>query len=150
MSAVYGVLYSLCHLTLKNRLEVEAEYKAMVTKQRFSAMILHKLIQKICNGSTAVVVEDIISSMLEGLCNFMLVKWEDYATLPKYLEASEHKYQVLKETGFELALGMIRNSYIEELSSRGETESPVYKALEGWKDAASEVDLDKRKIREEL
>ena len=42
--------------------------------------------------ATAVVVEDVIGSVIKGLFNFMLVRLEDFPTLPKYLEASEHKY----------------------------------------------------------
>ena len=55
LSAVYGVLHSLCNFTLKNRLEEEADYRAIVLKQRLNAMVFHKLVRKTCNGSTVVV-----------------------------------------------------------------------------------------------
>ena len=116
-------------------------------KKRFNAMVLHKLIRKMCNGSTVLVEEDVVGIMIEGFHNFMMVTWEDYATLPSYLKASEHEYQVLRETGFELTSYAVRHLHLNELMSRRETESGTCKALEGWKNEAND---DKDKTMKDL
>ena len=138
VSAVYGALHSMYHLTLNNRLEAEANHKEMVLKTRFNSIVLHKLIRKACNGSIVVVAENVVGRMIECLHNYMLMRWEDYDTLPKYLEASEHKCKVLRETRCELAPESVRVSHINELMDREEIESGACKVLEGWNNATND------------
>ena len=56
------LLELICHVSLQNRLEAERECQQMMSRNLFSAMILHKLIKKICNGSTYVEVDDVIGN----------------------------------------------------------------------------------------
>ena len=77
-----------------------------------------ELVKKNCNGSASVVANDVIGNLMESLYNYMLIKGDDYQTLPKYLEATEHRYEVLKETGFSLASESLRDAYMEEEQRR--------------------------------
>ena len=49
LAAVYGILETLCHISLRSRLKVELEYQKMMKDNLFSAITLCKLICKICN-----------------------------------------------------------------------------------------------------
>jgi len=89
LSSAYGDLFSICDVTLRNRLEAEPEYMGMVEDGGYNVMILHKLVRKICNGSATVVVDDVTGNMLKAMYNFMLIKGDNYLTLAKYLEASK-------------------------------------------------------------
>ena len=57
-------------MSLKRRLELELEYNIMVQQDEYDATILCKLIRKVCYESTPVVVDDIVSTVLEALCNY--------------------------------------------------------------------------------
>ena len=72
----------------------------MVKKNRFYAMKLCHLVKKIMNGSTAVVVKDIMGNMVEALFNFMLIRVDECEEILKYLKAFEYKSKVLNGIGF--------------------------------------------------
>ena len=55
LSAVYGVMYSMCRDSLRSHLIVEPDYQSMVSQKRFNSMTLCRLVRKICNGSTSMV-----------------------------------------------------------------------------------------------
>ena len=64
-------------MSLKNQLET-------------NAMMFHQLIRKICNSSTALVIENVIGITLELLHSYILNKGDEYNSLLKYLETSYH------------------------------------------------------------
>ena len=47
LSSVHGIVYSLCDISVRNRLEAETEYKDMIKKKRHDAIVLHKLLKRI-------------------------------------------------------------------------------------------------------
>ena len=65
-------------------------------------MFLCKLIKKICNGSTSVVVEYVLGNLVEDFHRFTLILGDEYDTLHKYMEASQHEFEVLKMAGFDV------------------------------------------------
>ena len=93
----------------------------------FSAITLYKLIHKICNGSTFVVVEDVIGNAVESLYSVILLKGEDFLSLPKYLEATTQKYKCFEQVGCKFATERIRDAYLEELLNRGENIILIFK-----------------------
>ena len=103
----------------------------MEEKNRWDAMKLYKLVKKNCNGSTVVVVDDVIGNLIEGIFNFVLIRGDDYDALPQYLKAYEHKYEVLCKAGYGLGNDKLRDLHMGELTSRGKEDSKVYKALKG-------------------
>ena len=135
LATVQGVLFGLCNVSLQNRIEAEPEYQLMVKRNRFCTMKLHDLVKKVMNGSTAVVVEDVIGNMIEAMFNFMLIRAEEYEALPKYLQAFEHRFEVLTSAGFNLADEKLRDMHMNELQSCGQGGTEVHKALVGWKSA---------------
>ena len=102
-SAAHGALHSICDLSLRNKLEAEPEYQDIVKDKQCCAMKLLGLVQKIMNGSTYVVVDDAVGSLVESLHNVLLIRGDDFDSLPKYLEASEHRHAALDGDGFEVA-----------------------------------------------
>ena len=80
-------------------------------------MTLHKLVKKICNGSTSTVEEDALGKIMEFPHNFLLVRGNDYESLPKYLKAVNHRCSMLKESGFDLATDNLRDDFMAELLS---------------------------------
>jgi len=154
LSFVYGILYSLCHVSLRNKLEVDSGYQKMVSTKRFNAIVLYQRMRKICNGSTSVVGEDVLGNLMESLYNFLLIKGDDHESLWHYRETLAHRYSILKESGFDLATDNLRDECMDELLSRGRSESMLYKRLLGWKKAsadgsdATDINLGKEALME--
>lgn len=110
---------SVYKVSLKSRLEGELEYQTIVVSNRYYIMRLHSLVKKNCNGSTNVVVDDIIGNLVESLYGIILMRGDDYTSFSKYLEALIHKYQVLSEAHFNIAILELRDTYLLELDNRG-------------------------------
>ena len=76
--AVYSVLYSHCHISLRNYIENEPEYQVMKIKKRFDTINLFKLVNKNCNDLMTVVTSENVGNLIEALYNYMQVRVEDY------------------------------------------------------------------------
>ena len=103
--------------------------------KRCCAMKLWELVKKCCNGSTCVVVDDVIGNLLETMCNTLLIRGDNFASLPKYLKATEQRHKMLTETGFEVASEKLHDNFMAELVNRGQEEGKLHLKLKGWKDA---------------
>ena len=90
-------------------------------------IVLYKLIEKLCNRSKAIVDGDIMGNLIESLYNFLLIGDDNYDCLVDYHEASEHRYRVLKNTGFDFVEDSLRNAYITELLSHKKSKLVLYK-----------------------
>ena len=99
ISTAHGILCSICDVGLKGRLEAEPEFQKMCKTKRHCAMNLYAMVKKTCNGSTYVVVDDVVGKMLEYLHNVFLIRCNDCITLLKYHEAAQHRFKVLEEAG---------------------------------------------------
>ena len=122
-----GILDTLCHISLYSCLEAEPEYQNMIKDNLFNTITLHKLVLKICNRSTFVVVEDVIGNALESIYLVMLLKGENFPSLSKYLEATIQRYKCFEQAGCEFATDQIRDTYLEALLSCREDDSLVFK-----------------------
>ena len=60
-----------------------------------------------------------MASMVEVLHNFILIKGDDFTSLSKHLESSEQRFDIIKQSYFEVASAGIRDSRMNELVSRG-------------------------------
>ena len=87
----------------------------IVEDDMHNVTILHNLIRKVCSGSTSVVVDDVVGTVLKVLCNFLLNHEDNNDSLPKYMESSDYKFEVLKAAGFSFTTTTIRDSYNTEL-----------------------------------
>ena len=83
LSTVYGVLCSICDIRLRNRMEAEPKYQDMLKTKRYCAIKLLDLVRKMCNGSTCVIVDDVIGNLIESLCNVVLIRGDDFKSLPR-------------------------------------------------------------------
>ena len=137
LSTVYGTLMSVCDISLRSRLESEPEYQVMVQSNRYCAMKLYSLVKRNCNGSTYVMVDDVMGNLIEALYSVLLIRGDEYPNLPKYLEASDHKFVVLREALFDIANEELRDAYMTELDNRGQQSSGAYTKLKAWKDAGN-------------
>jgi len=100
---LFEVLKSLCYISLRRCLETELEYKMIIEDNQHDVTVLCNLIRKVCSGSISVIIDDIIGTILEALYNYLLNRAKDHELLPKYLEASDHKFEILKSTRFTFA-----------------------------------------------
>ena len=98
----------------------------MVEEDGYDVIVLYRLVKKICNWSSYVVVNDVLNNVLEAMHNFMLVKGDEYLSLPKYLEAAKQRFDVLKESDFDMASEGLRDVYMAEMKSRGNIASDLY------------------------
>ena len=83
LATVCVTLFSTCHLRLRTRFEEESEYQEMITDEIEDAMKLHEIVRKICNGSTGVVKDDVMGSMIESLYSLLYLRGEDCDSLSK-------------------------------------------------------------------
>ena len=88
-------------------------------------------------------MDDVVGNLLETMYDAMLIRGDDYPSLPKYLEASAHRNDVLEEAGFGVANPKFRDAFMRELMDRRQGTSKLYLALKGWKEATPEVKLEK-------
>ena len=93
-------MHALFHASLQNQLKVEAEFQLMISANRCDVMVLYQLIKRICDGSTHVIVEDVLGNLADTLHNFSLIQGEEYDTLQKHMEDSQYRFEVLKMAGF--------------------------------------------------
>ena len=49
----------------------------------------------------------------------MMIRGEELGSLANYLEASDHLFELLKQTGFDLVSEGLRHECIKELANRG-------------------------------
>ena len=87
--SAYSILYSICYVSLHNRLKAEPDYQAMIVSHRYDMIVLYQLIRKIYNGLTSIVVDNMLGNIIESLYSFMLEHGDDYSLLTKYMKASE-------------------------------------------------------------
>ena len=97
-----SVLHSMCDVILRIQLETKRLCQEMVKERHYCEMKLHMLIRKNCNGSTCVVVDGIIGTRLESMCSMMMIRVDEYDSLPKFLEVTENKCQAVREFQFGL------------------------------------------------
>ena len=100
------------------------------------------LIKKICNGSTYAVNEDIVGKFLELLYSALLVRGNDFSSLLKYIEASEHRYCILEEARFGVANPKFRDAQMKELEDYRQYTSKLYIDLNGQKVAKPDSTRD--------
>ena len=84
-------------------MEAKPEYETMVVTKYYCAMRLMGLMKKMCDSSTFVVVDNVVNNLLEAMCNSLLIHGDNFPSLLKCLDASEHQCKVLKEAGFDVA-----------------------------------------------
>ena len=89
-------------------------------------IVLCRLVKKIYNGSSYVVVNNVLGNVLEAMHNFMLIKGDKYLSMLKYLEAVKQRFNILKELGFNIASEGLRDVCIAEIKSRGNMSSDLY------------------------
>ena len=84
------------------------------------------MIKKVWSGSTSVIVDDIVDNILEALFNYLCNQDEDHKSLLKFMESSDHKFEVLKVIGFTFTIEEICESYLMELRNQKQENSVVY------------------------
>ena len=124
--AVYSNLFTICSASLQNRLESEPEYQVIVQEDGYGMIVLYKLVKKICNGSSYIVVNNMLGNVLEAMYNFIFIKDDKYLLLVKYLEIAKQQFDVLKESGFNMASKELRDAYIAEIKSCRNITSDLY------------------------
>ena len=65
------------------------KYQEIVKIHKYDTMILHDMIKKICNGSTAALVDDLLGNAVEVSCSYSHLRGDEYEIFSKYMEASE-------------------------------------------------------------
>ena len=58
---------------MQNKLEAEPDYQVMVKSQQYDAIKLYQLVKQISNGSTVVVVDDVMGKLIEAMFNFLYI-----------------------------------------------------------------------------
>ena len=89
-------------------------------------MKLHQMIRKNGNGSAHVVTDNVIGTMLESMYSMMMIRGDECDTLPKYLEATENRCQVAKESNLDMANERLRDEYMAELENRDQNGSTTH------------------------
>ena len=114
----------------------------MCNTKRHCAINLHNLVKKICNDSTYVVVDDVVGNMLESLHSVFLIRGDDHTSLPKCLEVSQHRFEVLEESGFNMVSPIFRDACMDDLNNCGQSTVKVCQDLNLWKEAQNNGTFD--------
>ena len=102
----------------------------MVKSNWYKAIKLYKLVQKNYNGSTSIVVEDVLGNIVESLYNLVLIRRDNYTSLLIYLEVSKYRTEVLEELGFNIVGSELWNKYINKLDNHSLTSRDIYRKFE--------------------
>ena len=73
-----------------------------------------------------------IENLLEDLHNFTLIRGDEYDALSKKMEASQHRFEVQKMTGFDMETSTPTDSYVDELHSRKHEGSELHEKMKAW------------------
>ena len=119
LATSYAILLGLFDDSLKSWLVEVLDFQNMVRSRGFCIMKSFHLTKKVCNGSSGMMVEDVAGNVVEATCNMLFVKGDDCPCLPKQLEVSNEKCEVLEGTFFGIGNIRFRDSYLSELESRG-------------------------------
>ena len=156
LSSACGILHAMCGMCLKGRLEDELERQKMYKTKRFCAIKLHDIVKNVCNSSTHVVVDDVVGNMLESLNNVCIIRGNDFRLLPKCLDSTQHRFEVLEEAVFDMASPKFRDECMDEFDNRGQSKCKVHQALKIWKEEPSndtcddEISVGKKVLTEVL
>ena len=80
-----------------------------------------------------------LGNFVEALCDFVLIRGEEHYALPKCMEVSQNRYEVLKMVGFEMATKELRDTYMQELRSREQDRTTIYARLLAWSNETNEA-----------
>ena len=61
-------------------------------------------------------MDNVIGSIVEALHNFILLRGDDYDTLPNHMEASDQRYSTLGETGFRFITDGAHDGHVADFS----------------------------------
>ena len=110
----------------------------MLSKNRHHAVVLFRLIKNACNVSSNVIVEGVLGNLAEALLKFSLIQVYEHYPLPRFIEASHHRFEVLKITGFDVVSLELRFNCMEELLSRGNCGSMLCQKLWACRNAGED------------
>ena len=68
-----------------------------------------------------VAVDYVVRNLSELILNMIPIRGEEHASLPKYLEDSDYRYEGLNEAGVEIANINFRNVCILKMDNRGQS-----------------------------
>ena len=103
----------------------------MVARSLLNAMMLYELMKKIRNGSTYVIVNDEMGSVIEKMFSLLILRGDDCPSLHTHLEASEEMCDCFKQAGCKCEITQLRDACAQELHVRGKHESLACKPLIG-------------------
>ena len=90
-----------------------------MNQKRYNSIVLYQLVKKICNRLTTITGKDVIENFIEALCNIVLIRGDEYNSVPKYLETSKYRFEVLSQIEIDLTLEALYDTYIRDLIYRG-------------------------------
>ena len=135
VSTACSILCSIFHLSIRNLIETELEHQAIVKNNRFDKIKLFQLVRNNYNKSSAVVIGNVIGNLIKILNNWTLVRGEEYEFLGKCMEASNHKNEVLEQSGFSITKVELMDLVTQELTSNNKTNDILCKTLVSWSNA---------------
>ena len=89
-------------------------------------MKFYQLVKKNYNRSTNIIINNMIGNLLEILHSIVLIRGNNYLSLPKYLEVSKYQYGFLEEAHLEL---LIQSYIIPICYSWKIMRRPVYQSI---------------------
>ena len=76
VSTVCGVMHGLCDAGLRNRIEMKPPHQVMTKNNWHCTIVLCGLVKNNCNGSTSVVIDNVLGNLIEVLLNDALIRGE--------------------------------------------------------------------------
>ena len=131
LNMICSLLWSLCHVTLRNKISVDKDYLAM---RKGNAGELYRIISTICNGSNS--VDHPLRSGLETMMSILCIQGDRFPCRSSYHESFVLRAEAAENGGWCMATEATRDAYITDLQEKGNTSSALYKALSKWQSGA--------------
>ena len=136
LNMICSLLWSLCHVTLMNKIGVDKDYLAM---RNGNAGELYRIIGAICNGSNS--VDHPLRSGMETMFRILCIRGDDFTSRSSYYESFVIRAEAAEKEGWCMGTESLRNAYMIDLHKKGKSAGVLYIALFKWNEGADESSI---------
>jgi len=133
---IFSLLWSLCHVTLTDKIGVDPDYVAM---KEGNAGELYRIIGVICNGSNS--VDHPLRSGMETMFRILCIRGDDFTSRSSYYESFVIRAEAAEKEGWCMGTESLRNAYMIDLHKKGKKAGVLYIALFKWNEGADESSI---------
>ena len=128
LNEVAGLLLAHCHITMRNKLEADSDYKIARSSD---AGEIYRIIKRISTGTDS--VQNPTRNAVESMYSQLFIRGQDHSSLTEYYEQFEHRSENVESSGILYGSELLRDQVIAEYVSRGDSNCVACMLLSVWK-----------------